>query len=114
MNFDSGKLKIRVRDVSLPRSVFRMVLRKARGLFRRHPDLLGLQLDLQGDTLGSSRSSYVSRVRLVLPGYDPIVEKRSESLLTSIAQSLEVSGRQLRRRSRLEKSKLRNLAVSHA
>ncbi|MCH6257567.1 HPF/RaiA family ribosome-associated protein [Puniceicoccaceae bacterium K14] len=81
--------------------------KKSQSVFRRYPNLLGMEIDLKYDK--NVPEGYLARSRLVLPGYDRIVEKKGSSMYTAIARLMEVSERQLRRRARLFKSKTRSL-----
>ncbi len=83
------------------------LLEKASSLFRRHSQLLGIKLKLRRNETGKALAEYSATVRLVLPGYDKIVVKRGQQLSTVISETLEVAGRQLRRRARALRARKR-------
>ncbi len=87
-------------------SIYDFIWKKTKNIFRRYPRLEGLKIDLKGETRGET-TDYTARTRLVLPGYDRIIEKRDQDIFTAIAQVMEVADRQLRRRARLFKTKQR-------
>ncbi len=108
LTIDSGTpIQIETVDMRL-RSGYRSVLvEKAQALFRRHSQLLGLKLNLRRNETGKAIAEYSATARLVLPGYDKIVVKRGDRLSAVISETLEVAGRQLRRRARALRAKKR-------
>ena len=104
-----GRQPIQVETVNLKlRDQFKeLLLGKACSLFRRHSQLLGVKLRLRREENGTATPSYHATAQLVLPGYDRIVVKKGKRLATVLAETLEVAGRQLRRRSRALKAKKR-------
>lgn len=94
-------------DMRLHASYRDTLVEKAGALFRRHGQLLGLRLSIRRKETGKAVAEYATTARLVLPGYDKIVVKRGQRLSAVIAETLEVSGRQLRRRARALRAKKR-------
>lgn len=86
-------------------SIRSYISRKTQSVFRRYPNLLGMHIDIKYDK--NVPESFTARSRLILPGYDRIVEKRGSSLYDAIARLMDVSDRQLRRRARLQKAMVR-------
>ncbi|MBK1879197.1 hypothetical protein [Pelagicoccus mobilis] len=105
-----GRLPIQVETVNLKlRNHFKeALLGKACRLFRRHSQLLGVKLRVRREETGTSPSRYLATVQLVLPGYDRIVVKKGERLPNLLSETLEVAGRQLRRRARALRAKKRS------
>lgn len=87
-------------DLKLRPSYREDLLGKAHGLFRRHGQLLGLRLRIRKEDTGNALAVYSATAQLVLPGYDKIVVKKGSTLSSVLAQTIEVAGRQLRRRAR--------------
>lgn len=83
------------------------LVEKANSLFRRHGQLLAIKLNLRRNETGKAVAEYSATARLVLPGYDKIVVKRGQQLSSVIAETLDVAGRQLRRRARALRAKQR-------
>ncbi|MDQ8204292.1 HPF/RaiA family ribosome-associated protein [Pelagicoccus sp. SDUM812003] len=94
----SHGLRVQAIGMKLGRSAQEAIRRKAEAMTRRYPGLLGLAVELRRVVLGPRRSEYLVKARLVLPGYDRIVAKRSEELGLALANAFEVADRQLRRR----------------
>lgn len=105
-----GRLPIHVETVNLKlRDQFKeALLGKAGSLFRRHSHLLGVKLRVRREEKGKAPSRYSATVQLVLPGYDRIVVKKGEKLSSLLSETLEVAGRQLRRRARALRAKKRS------
>lgn len=80
---------------------------KARALFRRHSQLQGLRLRVRKNETGKSAAEYAATAQLVLPGYNKVVVKRGRQLSAVVAETLEVAGRQLRKRARALRAKNR-------
>lgn len=100
-------IQIETVDMRLHSAYRSTLVEKAETLFRRHGQLLGLKLNLRRNETGKAVAEYSATARLVLPGYDKIVVKRGQQLSTVISQTLEVAGRQLRRRARALRAKKR-------
>lgn len=98
-------------DLRLRPSFESALVEKAEALFRRHSQLLGLKLILRRSETGKALVEYSATARLVLPGYDKIVVKRGEQLTAVISETLEVAGRQLRRRARTLRTKKRTVSL---
>ncbi len=96
---------VRVRPTS---KILTFIKDKTQGIFRRYPRLEGLRVNVKRDSTGRTTNDYTARARLILPGHDRIVEKRGNDLFAAIAHTLEVADRQLRKRSRRYKMKLRH------
>lgn len=94
-------------DMRLHAGYRNTLVEKAGALFRRHGQLLGLRLSIRRNETGKAVAEYATTARLVLPGYDKIVVKRGQRLSAVIAETLEVAGRQLRRRARALRAKKR-------
>lgn len=92
-------------DMKLHSSYQKALIDKAGGLFRRHGQLLGIKLNLRRKETGKAVAEYSATARLVLPGYDRIVVKRGQQLSAVLSETLEVAGRQLRRRARALRAK---------
>ncbi len=92
-------------------AIFGYLSKKAGSIFRRHPGLQEVRLDLKREPSRESVNDFTARARLVLPGYDRIIEKRSNDLFAAIAEVMEVADRQLRRRARLARAKIRPTAA---
>jgi len=92
-----------------PRSrVKSFIQRKADGIFRRYPRLEAIRINVKRESESSANPSYIAQTRLVLPGYDRIIEKRGAALFEAIAEAFEVADRQLRKRARLFKARQRH------
>ncbi len=104
---ENPKLLVEVENIRSKRSVLRFISGKADGIFRRYPRLEGIRMNVKRETAGSRNSEFVAQTRLVLPGYDRIIRKRSAEIFDAIAQVFEVADRQLRKRARLFKVKQR-------
>lgn len=100
-------IQIETVDMRLHAGYRKTLVDKAAALFRRHSQLLGLRLSIRRNETGKATAEYATTARLVLPGYDKIVVKRGQSLSAVIAETLEVAGRQLRRRARALRAKKR-------
>ncbi len=98
---------VRVRPTS---KILKFIAGKTKGIFRRYPNLKGLRVNVKREPTGQTTNDFTARARLVLPGHDRIIEKRSHDLFAAIAQSLDVADRQLRRRARLFKVRKRQIA----
>ncbi|MGK0239487.1 MAG: hypothetical protein ACI92G_002964 [Candidatus Pelagisphaera sp.] len=81
---------------------------KAEGIFRRYPGLEGIRIFLKQESDGSGSRDFVAKARLILPGYDRIIEKRGAAAFEAISEMFEVADRQLRKRARLFKTKQRH------
>lgn len=105
-----GQCPIYVETVNLKlRNSFREdLMGKASSLFRRHSQLLGVKLRVRKEEAGKAPPRYSATVQLVLPGYDKIVVKKGAKLASLLSESLEVAGRQLRRRARALRAKKRS------
>lgn len=84
------------------------IQRKAEGIFRRYPRLEGIRINVKQEAENSGNPSYIAQTRLVLPGYDRIIEKRGAALFEAVAEAFEVADRQLRKRARLFKTRQRH------
>lgn len=100
-------IQIETVDMRLHSGYRSALVEKAQALFRRHGQLLGLKLNLRRNETGKAIAEYSATARLVLPGYDKIVVKRGDQLAAVISETLEVAGRQLRRRARALRAKKR-------
>lgn len=100
-------IHIQTVDMRLRSSYRDTLVEKASTLFRRHGQLLGIKLNLRRNETGKAVAEYSATARLVLPGYDKIVVKRGQQLSSVISETLEVAGRQLRRRARALRAKKR-------
>lgn len=103
MRYQNEGMLINTVGVKLTPSIWQAVQNKVSGIYRRYPRLLGLRVDLKRGSVGSDNDMYVARTRLVLPGYDRIVEKSGEDLYSAISDTMEVANRQLRRLARAKK-----------
>jgi|GEM_PF-1219877 len=104
IRYQSEGISINTVGVKLTPSIWQAVQSKVDGIYRRYPKLLGLRVDLKRDPVGSEQDKYVARTRLILPGYDRIVEKSGEDLYGAISKTMEVANRQLRRLARSRKT----------
>lgn len=95
-------------DLKLRPNYRETLVGKASGLFRRHSQLLGLRLRIRKEDTGNALSEYSATAQLVLPGYDRIVVKKGEKLSSVLAETIEVAGRQLRRRARALRTRKRS------
>eukprot|EP01025_Chloroclados_australasicus_P004127 TRINITY_DN10994_c0_g1_i2.p1 TRINITY_DN10994_c0_g1~~TRINITY_DN10994_c0_g1_i2.p1 ORF type:complete len:241 (-),score=1.91 TRINITY_DN10994_c0_g1_i2:79-714(-) len=95
-------------DLKLREGLKEALVSKACSLFRRHAQLLGVKLRVRREERHRSPSQYSATVQLVLPGYDRIVVKKGERLSSVLSETLEVAGRQLRRRARALRAKKRS------
>lgn len=100
-------IQIETVDLRLHSGYRKTLLEKAGALFRRHDELLGLKLNLRRNETGKALAEYSATARLVLPGYDRIVVKRGDQLSLVLSETLEVAGRQLRKRARALRAKKR-------
>jgi len=105
MKYQFGGISINAVGVKLTPSIWGEVRRRVENIVRRYPKLLGMRVDLKRDPSGGTEEVYCARTRLVLPGYDRIVEKRGPELYSVIAKTMEVANRQLRKRNRLMRTK---------
>lgn len=87
------------------------IQRKADGVFRRYPRLERIRINVKREAESGANPSYVAQTRLVLPGYDRIIEKRGAALFEAIAEAFEVADRQLRKRARFFKTRQRHEPV---
>ena len=107
MNYGSDTLMINAEGLSLRPSMLEVIRKQAGSVLRRHPRLLGMKIDLKLDSAKQSYRSHVARIRLVLPGYDKVVEKKGTELGALLGRAFEVANRQMRKRARERRTKRR-------
>ena len=96
----SNNITIEAHGVTVGEASKERIRRGAQAIFRRYPNLLGIRAGLKLESAKRTLRNYALRVRLELPGYDEIVEKKGADRNTLISEVLEVAERQLRRRAR--------------
>jgi ribosome-associated translation inhibitor RaiA len=101
------KLLVEVTNLESKAGVLSYINERADGVFRRYPSLEGIRINLKPETTGSRNSDFIAQIRLVLPGYDKIVQKRSSEVFEAISEVFDVADRQLRKRARLFKTRQR-------
>ena len=100
LRYEFGGISINTVGVTLTPSIWEAVKRRIERITRRYPRLLGVKVDLKRDTGAGENRLFLARARLVLPGYDRIVEKSGPELYGVISKTMEVANRQLRKRNR--------------
>lgn len=98
---------IEVANLESKTGVLSYINERASGVFRKYPSLEGIKINVKRETNGSRNSDFIAQTRLVLPGYDKIVQKRNSEVFEAISEVFDVADRQLRKRARLFKTKQR-------
>ncbi len=102
------KLLVEFVRLKLGVRVKRYIQRKAERIFRKYPQLEGIRISVKREAESRGNAQFVAHARLVLPGYDRIIEKRRSALFEAISDALAVADRQLRKRGRLHKARQRH------